>query len=137
MKHEDVLKAFDSMCRPEKPLVWVATCSDNQPHLVPVCFVKALEDGRLLIGNVFIARTERNLRSNPRIAVGVAFKRDGWDGYLLKGRAEVLKEGELFESFRREVLERSGGKRRLVSALLVHVEEVYSLAPGSGKKRIA
>ncbi len=133
---EDVLKAFDNLCYPEKPLVWVATCSEDEPHLVPVCFVKALDDGRLLIGNVFIKRTERNIESNPRIAVGVAFKREGWDGYLLKGRAEVLREGELFESFKREVLERSGGKRELSSALLVSVEEVYSLAPKKGKKRV-
>lgn len=134
---EDVLRAFDNLCHPEKPLVWVATARGGEPHLVPVCFVKALEGGRLLIGNVFIARTERNIESNPRIAVGVAFMRDGWEGYLLKGRAEVLKEGEPFESFKQEVLARSGGKRELRSALLVSVEEVYSLAPKKGSKRVA
>ncbi|WP_456475667.1 pyridoxamine 5'-phosphate oxidase family protein [Candidatus Pyrohabitans sp.] len=133
---EDVLKAFDNLCYAEKPLVWVATSCDDEPHLVPVCFVKALDDGKLLIGNVFIARTERNIESNPRIAVAVAFKREGWDGYLLKGRAEVLRKGEPFESFKREVLERSSGKRELRSALLLSVEEVYSLAPRKGRKRL-
>ncbi len=133
---EEVLKAFDNLCHPEKPLVWVATSSKDMPHLVPVCFVKALDDGRLLIGNVFISRTEQNIESNPRIALAVAFKRNGWDGYLLKGRAEVLKEGSLFDSFKQEVLERSGGKRKLRSALLVSVEEVYSLAPRKGNKRL-
>jgi hypothetical protein len=34
------------------------------------------------------------------------------------------------------VLERSGGKRELRSALLVSVEEVYSLAPRGGSKRL-
>jgi predicted pyridoxine 5'-phosphate oxidase superfamily flavin-nucleotide-binding protein len=98
--------------------------------------VKVIGGGRLLIGNVFITRTERNVESNPRIAVAVAFRRRGWDGYLLKGRAEVIREGELFEDFKREVLERSGGKRELRSALLVSVEEVYSLAPRKGSKRL-
>ena len=136
MVPEEVLKAFDILCNPEKPLVWVATSRGGEPHLVPVCFVKALKDGKLLVGNVFISRTERNLEENPRIAVAIAFRREGWDGYLLKGRAEILREGELFEGFKREVLERSGGRRVLRSALLVNVEEAYSLAPRSGGKRL-
>ncbi|WP_457554587.1 pyridoxamine 5'-phosphate oxidase family protein [Candidatus Pyrohabitans sp.] len=136
MNPEKVLQAFDGLCNPEKPLVWVATSHEGVPHLVPVCFVKALRDGKLLLGNVFISRTQRNLEENPRIAVAVAFRREGWDGYLLKGRAEILREGKLFEDFKREVLERSGGKRVLRSALLVNVEEAYSLAPRSGGKRI-
>lgn len=136
MVPEEVLKAFDNLCYAEKPLVWVATSRGGEPHLAPVCFVKVIGGGRLLIGNVFITRTERNVESNPRIAVAVAFRRRGWDGYLLKGRAEVIREGELFEDFKREVLERSGGKRELRSALLVSVEEVYSLAPRKGSKRL-
>ncbi|NOZ58070.1 MAG: hypothetical protein GXO66_00605 [Euryarchaeota archaeon] len=132
----EVREAFDNLCHDGRPLVWVATSSDGVPHLAPVCFVRVLEDGRLLIGSVFLVRTERNLEENPRIALGVAFRRGGWDGYLIRGRAQVLREGELLESFRREVLERTGGKRRLRSALLVSVEEVYSLAPGYGGKRL-
>lgn len=132
---KEVLEAFDNLCYPEKSLVWVATCSGGKPHLVPVCFVKALGDDRLLIGNVFIKQTERNIKANSRIAVGVAFKREGWDGYMLKGEAEILKEGEPFESFKKEVFERTKGKRKLASALLVSVAEVYSLAPRRGRKR--
>lgn len=71
----DVLDAFNILCSPEKPLVWIATSKKDEPHLVPVCFVKPLKDGRLIIGNVFIKKTEQNIRKNPKISVGVAFKR--------------------------------------------------------------
>ncbi|MFQ5800796.1 MAG: hypothetical protein ACE5HH_03635, partial [Candidatus Hydrothermarchaeales archaeon] len=70
-------------------------------------------------------------------AVGVAFKREGWDGHMLKGRAEILKEGKAFEGFKKGVFERTKGKRELSSALLVKVDEVYSLKPRKGKKRLA
>jgi predicted pyridoxine 5'-phosphate oxidase superfamily flavin-nucleotide-binding protein len=133
---DDVLKAFDNLCFPDKSLVWVATTGDEFPHLVPVCFVKALERNRLLIGNVFIKQTEKNIEANQKIAVGVAFNEGGWDGYMIKGKAIVRRDGETFETFKKEVLERTEGKRVLSSTIEVLVEEAYSLQPRTGKKRL-
>jgi predicted pyridoxine 5'-phosphate oxidase superfamily flavin-nucleotide-binding protein len=132
----EVSEAFNNFCYPDKPLVWVATSDEGQPHLVPVCFIKALGDDRLLIGNVFIKQTEQNVAINPKIALGVAFKNGGWDGYLLKGKARVLRDDDLFEGFKEEVLERSAGKRVLESVILMEVDAVYSLKPRKGKKRL-
>jgi predicted pyridoxine 5'-phosphate oxidase superfamily flavin-nucleotide-binding protein len=136
MMPKSVREAFNNLCYPDKPLVWVATSDEDQPHLVPVCFVKALDEDSLLIGNVFIKQTVRNVAVNPKIALGVAFKQDGWDGFLLKGRARVLRDGILFSGFKKEVLERSNGKRVLESALLMDVDSVYSLKPRGGGKRL-
>jgi predicted pyridoxine 5'-phosphate oxidase superfamily flavin-nucleotide-binding protein len=133
---DEILRAFDVMCSPDKPLVWIATSGKDGPHLVPVCFIKTLDEKRLIIGNVFIKKTVENLKNDPQIAVAVAFKRDGWDGYLLKGKAEVAAEGEIFEDFKSEVLERSNGKREIKSVVLVHVAKVYSLTPRKGDKRL-
>ncbi len=133
---DEVLKAFDNLCYPDRPLIWVSTSGSDGPHLAPVCFVKSLGEDVLLIGNVFIRKTASNIRHDPRIAVGVAFQMDGWDGYLLKGTGQILDDGPVFEGFKREVLERTKGKRVLVSAVRVRVERVYSLKPGSGDKRI-
>ena len=133
----DVLKAFDNLCSPDKPLVWVATNGIDGPHLVPVCFVKALGEGKLLIGNVFIRETERNIELDPRVAVSVAFKgEEGWNGYMLKGRAEVLRKDRAFDEFKLELLVKSKGKREIASAIQVNVREAFSLAPRKGKKRL-
>jgi predicted pyridoxine 5'-phosphate oxidase superfamily flavin-nucleotide-binding protein len=133
---KEVLEVFDVLCSPDKPLVWVATTRGHEPHLVPVCFVKFLDDRRLLIGNVFIKKTEDNIKTNPNVAVGVAFKHEGWDGYMLKGKAEIIRNGELFEGFKKEVLDRSRGKREIVSAIVIEIDSVYSLMPSKGKKRL-
>jgi len=133
---EEVLNYFSNMCS-SSSLVWVATSEDRMPHLAPVCFVKYTGHKRILVANVFLSRTAKVLQENPRIALGTAFFEKGWDGYMVKGRAEVLEEGEEFEAFRQEVEEKSGGKRSPRSAIALEVEEIYSLKPGKGKKRIA
>lgn len=134
---KEILKAFDVMCSPDKPLAWVATTGNDGPHLVPVCFIKSLDSRRLIIGNVFIKKTVENLKNDSQIAVGIAFKQGGWDGHMLKGRAEVTTEGEVFEDFKAEVLERSNGKREIDSAIVVDIVEVYSLKPRLGSKKMS
>lgn len=136
MLPEGVLDVFDNLCHPDKPLIWVATNDEAGPHLVPVCFVKTLDRDSLLIGNVFTRQTEENISAGSRVAVAVAYNKDGWDGVMLKGAAEVITTGEVFEEFRREVLERSKGKRVLNSAFLVTVKEAFSLKPRTGRKRL-
>ncbi len=132
----DVLGLFDNLCKPDRPIVWIATSVDNRPHVVPVCFIKPLDGERILVGNVFISQTEQNILKNPSVAIGVAQKEDGWDGYMLKGRAEVLKRGPIFERFKEEVFEASKGRRAPNSAISVEITEVYSLKPRSGVKRL-
>lgn len=133
----DAVKAFDNLCSPDKPLVWIATTGSEGPHVVPVCFVKAMGEGKLFIGNVFIRETEKNIERDARVAVGVAFKGEtGWNGYMLKGRARVLRKGRAFEEFRKEILLKSKGKREIASAIQVNVREAFSLEPRKGKKRL-
>jgi predicted pyridoxine 5'-phosphate oxidase superfamily flavin-nucleotide-binding protein len=132
----EILESFESLCAPAKPLVWLSTSRDGVPHLVPVCFVKPIGSDQLIVGNVFIRRTAANLKINPHVALAVAFNRQGWDGYLVKGRAKLLDKGDVFEDFKEEVQKISGDKRKIHSAIIVNVEEVYSLKPGDGKKRL-
>jgi hypothetical protein len=133
---EEVFEAFDNCCSPEKSLVWIATTSGDIPHLAPVCFVKNLGNGKLLIAYVFISKTASNIREGSKMAVGTSFRVNGYDGYLLKGRGEVLSEGELFEEFKKEVIERTSGKRVPKGVILFTTEECYSLKPSPGKKRL-
>jgi|Deesub1362A_J573_1020465.scaffolds.fasta_scaffold00115_39 hypothetical protein len=133
---EDFHEIFSNYCASGRPIVWVSTIDDGTPHLVPVCFVKVLGEDKILIANVFIKKTVRNIEKGSKIAVGAVVKEDGFKGYMIKGRAENLKEGKLFEDFAKEVSDKSGGRRKPKSAVLVTIEEVYSLKPYEGRKRI-
>ena len=136
MELEGILKKFEMRCEAETALVWVATQDEGIPHLAPVCFVKSLSKWRILIANIFLSKTVDNIKAGSKVALGMSFMNNGRDGYLLKGKAEVLEKGAIFGNFYRERVEKTGGKRKPRSGILVKVEEIYSLKPYRGKKRL-
>lgn len=130
-----LLRFFESDCS-EPWLIWIATSDVNQPHLAPVCFVRVM-DGKIVIANNFIAKTVKNIQKNPVVAVAVSKRLEsGFDGYLVKGKAEIHNQGKYFEGIKSFVEEKSGGRRSPKSAVVVTPHEVYSLKPGKGRKRI-
>ncbi len=134
---KEILDFFDNLCEREKPLVWVATTSKGEPHVVPVCFVKPVSKSKVLIANNFVAKTAKNIVRGSKVALGAVKFANGYEGYMLKGRAEVLESSELFEGMKKLVEEKTKGKRSPVSVILVHIENIYSLEPGGGRKRLA
>ena len=134
---DDYLNFFDNMCHRDRPLVWVATISnDGRPHLVPTCFVKPLDNNRIAIGCVFIKQTLKNVKRNRYVTLAAVRFSDGYDGYMIKGMGELTDAGDVFEQLKKNVLESSKGKRTIFSTMIVTIEEVYSLKPATGSKRI-
>lgn len=133
---EEILGYFDNLCHREKSLVWIATTSNGIPHVVPICYVKSIGDDQLLVAHVFIDKTVKNIEEGSKVALGTAKRTNGYDGYMIKGRAEVIKQGPLFESMKRAVEDATKGRRRPKSVILVNAEEVYSLKPRTERKRI-
>ncbi|MDD3454938.1 MAG: uncharacterized protein PWQ74_718 [Methanobacteriaceae archaeon] len=124
----------NEFCNKEKPLVWIATVEDGNPHLAPVCFTKVVDNEKLLIAVNFASKTMENIQKGSKVAIGSAIY---YDGYMIKGTGKIVKEGEHFEEVKRMVKERFGEKIKPQAALLVEIEEVYSLKPKPGSKRIA
>lgn len=133
---DEVLKTFENPdCDKQKVLTWVSTVTkEGDPHLAPVCFVKTIDNDKLLIGVSFIAKTALNIRNGSRVAVGNAVYPNG---YMIKGSGEIMNSGKYFEDFKERIDKRFGGKIKPKAVLLVSVEEVYQLRPAEGKKRIA
>ena len=54
-----------------KENLWdLATCVNNEPNVIPVAFKDVTEDGKLVVGDVFLTTTLRNLKANGgKIAV--------------------------------------------------------------------
>ena len=133
---DDVIKTFENPdCDKQKVLTWVSTVTkDGDPHLAPVCFVKAIGNDKLLIGVSFISKTASNIKNGSRVAVGNAVYPNG---YMVKGSGEVMDTGKYFEDFKERINQRFAGKIKPKAAILVNVEEIFHLKPAEGKKRIA
>ncbi len=42
----------------------LATCANGEPNVVPVAFKDVTEDGKLLVGDVFLETTLNNIKAN-------------------------------------------------------------------------
>ena len=54
-----------------KNSMWdLATCANGEPNVVPVAFKDVTEDGKLVIGDVFLETTLNNIKENEgKIAI--------------------------------------------------------------------
>lgn len=73
----------------------LATCLDNKPNVVLVAFKEVTEDGKLVIGDVFLDTTLKNIAgNNGSIAISV-YDDKKLEGYQIKGTASYTTSGVL------------------------------------------
>ena len=89
MLNESVIKVL-------KNGMWdLATCADGEPNVVPVAFKDVTEDGKLVVGDVFLDTTLKNIQANGgKIAIS-AYDAQSLEGYQIKGTAEYVTKGAL------------------------------------------
>lgn len=114
----------------------LATCSDNQPNVVPVAFKDVTADGKLVIGDVFLETTLKNLQANGgKIAISV-YNATSLEGYQIKGTAEYVTSGELVETFKNAVETMFHGAATAKGALIVTPEQVIVTTSGAENKTV-
>lgn len=117
-------------------VIYLATASlDGLPNVVPIGGKKVIDEQTLLIVDVLLNRTKKNIIENPRVAIIVEdLKRETPISYQLKGIAEIHADGEYLQ-LAREVSENAWARRRKAGhkkrykvrgAVLVTIEEIYS-----------
>lgn len=113
MLNENVVKLL-------KAGMWdLATCADNEPNVVPVAFKDVTEDGKLIIGDVFLETTLNNIkRSGGKIAISV-YDVQNLEGYQIKGTAEYITEGEIVATFKAMVEKMFNGAATAKGALVI------------------
>ena len=63
MLNESVVKLL-------KEGMWdLATCADGEPNVVPVAFKDVTEDGKLVVGDVFLETTLNNIKANGHFRI--------------------------------------------------------------------
>ena len=119
-----------------KENMWdLATCAGGEPNVVPVAFKDVTDDGKLLVGDVFLETTLRNLRENGnRIAVS-AYDAKTLEGYQIKGVAEYQTEGDVVEAFKKIVEQMFNGAVSAKGALIITPEKVVVTTPGGENKK--
>lgn len=130
MLNETVIKVL-------KENMWdLATCSDGEPNVVPVAFKDVTGDGKLVVGDVFLETTLRNIRRNGgRIAVS-AYHAQSLEGYQVKGTAEYVTEGEIVETFKALAEKMFNGAATAKGALVITPEQVIVTTPGAENKKV-
>lgn len=114
----------------------LATCSNNQPNVVPVAFKDVTADGKLVIGDVFLETTLKNLQTNGgKISISV-YNATSLEGYQIKGTAKYVTSGELVETFKKAVETMFHGAATAKGALIVTPEQVIVTTPGAENKTV-
>lgn len=138
-----------------QPVALVATSDDQRlPNVSPKGILKVVDDDKLVFASLCSFKTEANLSANPNMAVA-AVDPQTYEGFQFKGWAELIYEGPLFDEIVDLLARGQKGRqpmelwfekvaRELVAALgwlgrpsvrprnaiVLHIEEIWNLAPG-------
>ena len=130
MMNETVVKLLKSS-------MWdLATCADGEPNVVPVAFKDVTEDGKLVVGDVFLETTLQNIKANTgKIAIS-AYDAQNLEGYQIKGSAEYVTEGAVVDTFKAMVEKMFNGAATAKGALIITPEKVIVTTPGADNKKV-
>lgn len=115
---------------------WVATASpDGVPNATPKGSVRVIDDEHIIFADLFSRKTRENLLKNPKVAVTVVDEKS-YKGYQIKGSAELLTAGELFERVSDELKKVPMKLPPPTYVVKITVEKVYdqSVGPEAGKQ---
>ena len=129
MLNENVVKLL-------KGGVWdLATCAGGEPNVVPVAFKDVTPEGQLVVGDVFLDTTLKNLAANHgKIAISV-YDAQSLGGYQVKGTARYVTEGEVVSTFKAMVEQMFHGAATAKGALIITPEKVIVTTPGADNKK--
>lgn len=130
MLTENVKKVLDAS-------MWdLATCQNGEPNVVPVAFKSVSDDGKLLVGDVFLETTLNNIQANGgKIAIS-AYDASSLEGYQIKGTAEYVTSGEVVDIFKAMVEKMFNGAATAKGALIITPEQVIVTTPGADNKKV-
>ena len=113
----------------------LATCADGEPNVVPVAFKDVTEDGKLVVGDVFLATTLENIKANNGNIAISAYDAKSLEGYQIKGKAEYITEGAIVDTFKQMVETMFKGAATAKGALVIIPEKVIVATPGADNKK--
>ena len=111
-------------------VVFTTASADAQPNACIVAMKSVIDDETIYLSDQFFNKTLANIKENANVAVVF------WEGnnaFQIHGTATHVNEGEQFETLAAKVnaaFEAMGMPIRAKGGVFVHVDSVYSSAPG-------
>ena len=120
-----------------KENMWdLATCSAGVPNGVPVALKDVTDNGKLVVGDMFLDTTLRNLAANGgRIAISV-YDAKTLEGYRIQETAEHVSDGPVVAMFKAMVEQMFQGAATAKGALVITPETVIVTTPGAENKKV-
>ena len=120
-----------------KSSMWdLATCANGEPNVVPVAFKDVTEDGKPVVGDVFLETTLNNLKANGgKIAISI-YDAENLEGYQIKGVAEYVTEGSVVATFKAMVETMFKGAVTAKGALIITPTQTIVTTPGADNKKV-
>ena len=116
--NEDMMDAIE-----KDNVVFLSTCSNDEPNVVPIGFARPLDDEKILLVDNYMKKTRENLEKNPRASLVI---RDASKcPYQFKGSVEIITSGELFDEavdWATSVMSKLSPK----ASILIKLDEIYS-----------
>ena len=126
----------DAVIKVLKTSMWdIATCADGEPNVVPVAFKDVTEDGKLVVGDVFLETTLNNIKANDGKLAISAYDAQSLEGYHIKGNAEYVIEGAVVDTFKAMVEKMFNGAATAKGALIITPSKVIVTTPGADNKK--
>lgn len=115
-------------------LWYVATFSD-EPNAVPVGFKMVSDEGDLIIGDVFMDTTAKNIEKTGKASVSVCDPATS-EAYQVKGSARYFTEGPVVDMLKKIAAEKFNGAMTVKGAVVIKPEKVIVATPGPDNNKV-
>lgn len=103
----------------------VTVSKEGQPNVAPKGTMRVLNDEELVYAEIFGGTTLQNILDNPEAIMVAAVDRGTKELVRLRGKAEVIGEGELYEKIVEQV-EAKRGFPKPKAAVKIEITEIIS-----------
>jgi uncharacterized protein len=115
---------------------FVATATlDGVPNVVPIGFIKALDNKTVLIADSYMVKSRANLEKNPRIAFVV--EDAARNPYQFKGSVNIFESGKYYDMVVEWVKDTNPLAPKPKAAIVISIDEIFSVKVGDAGKKIA
>lgn len=112
---------------------FIATCGE-EPNVVPVGFKCVTDDGKFAIGAVLLETTVENIKANGKMAIAACDPATA-ESYQVKGTAEFVTEGPVYEFFAKLADDTFKGAFPAKCAIVVTPEKIIVASPNADNKK--
>lgn len=118
----------------ENRAYFATATADGVPNVVPIGNIKPLDSKTVIVADSYMIKTHANLEANSKVAFVMhdAAKYP----YQFKGSAKIYKTGEYYDQVVKWIKETAPLAPKPKAAVVIEVEEIFSVKVGDAGKKL-